>query len=175
MKLSWVNTKIEVSSTKRKGRGLFAVDEIKKDEIIIVVGGRIMTEEQIDSMGYRHFAYHCFQVEEDFYICPGDPNEASLDGTFCMNHSCNPSCGVRGQVTFVAMHDISAGEEVTYDYAMTDVDDKKGGAWHPMECLCGSYNCRGVITGDDWKDKELQQKYRGYFSAYVQRMIDNQK
>jgi len=33
-------------------------------------------------------------------------------------------------------------------------------------------NSRKVITGQDWRKKELQDKYRGFMSAYLQRKID---
>jgi hypothetical protein len=28
------------------------------------------------------------------------------------------------------------------------------------------------VTGDDWKRPDLQQRYEGYFSLYLQRRID---
>ena len=31
--------------------------------------------------------------------------------------------------------------------------------------------CRKIITDDDWKIIELQKKYRGYFSKYLQKRI----
>jgi hypothetical protein len=40
-----------------------------------------------------------------------------------------------------------------------------------MACNCGAACCRKTITGQDWKSKELQAKYRGYFSWYLERRI----
>jgi hypothetical protein len=40
-------------------------------------------------------------------------------------------------------------------------------------CNCGELNCRGEITASDWKIKELQIKYKGYFSYYVEKKISN--
>jgi hypothetical protein len=31
--------------------------------------------------------------------------------------------------------------------------------------------CRKTITGLDWMRKDLQEKYRGYFSRYLERKI----
>jgi hypothetical protein len=31
---------------------------------------------------------------------------------------------------------------------------------------------RGTITGQDWRRKDLQQKYRGYFSWYLERRMN---
>ncbi len=82
-----------------------------------------------------------------------------------LNHSCEPNSGLQGPIVFIAMRDIATGEELTFDYAMTDDEP------YEMECCCGSKNCRGTITGFDWRKPELQRKYDGYFSWFIQRRI----
>ena len=72
---------------------------------------------------------------------------------------------MRGEINFVAMRDIHAGEELTHDWAMTDDDD------YSIECNCGSSNCRQIITGKDWQRRDLQKRFAGYFSAYLARKI----
>jgi hypothetical protein len=37
-----------------------------------------------------------------------------------------------------------------------------------MNCTCRGEGCRKVITGDDWRLPELQRRYAGFFSRYVQ-------
>jgi len=66
-----------------------------------------------------------------------------------------------GQICFVAMRSIQAGEKLCLDYAMAITGDYK------MECNFGNSNCRKLITGDDWKKKELQQRYGKYFSWFI--------
>jgi len=39
-----------------------------------------------------------------------------------LNHSCGPNLGLQGQVVYVALRDIRAGEELTADYVMTDAE-----------------------------------------------------
>ena len=63
------------------------------------------------------------------------------------------------------MSDVEAGEELTTDYAM--FDDYEGS----MACRCGRQHCRGLIDGRDWRRPELQERYRGYFSWYLERRI----
>ena len=58
------------------------------------------------------------------------------------------------------------GEELTADYAMTDDEP------YEMTCRCGRSSCRGTITGFDWRKPEIQAKYAGYFSWFIQRRID---
>ena len=84
------------------------------------------------------------------------------------NHSCDPNIGVRGQIVFVALRRISAGEELTHDWATTDDDD------YTMTCRCGAPCCRGTITGKDWQRPDLQRKYRGNFSWYLEQKINAQ-
>ncbi len=124
------------------------------------------------SQEYDEFAHHCFQVEKNFYICPINPSGEELDGVFKVNPSCDPNCGFISPVTLVSMRDIKPDEEITYDYAMTDVGTKEEG-WEDMRCLCGCPNCRKVITGSDWKLPKLQAKYKGYFSPYVQKLFNS--
>ncbi|MEK7649173.1 MAG: SET domain-containing protein-lysine N-methyltransferase [Patescibacteria group bacterium] len=166
-----MNQKITVKDAGKKGVGSFANAPIVKDEIIVVQGGRIMNYKHIKESDYKPFCDHCFQIEEGFLICPIEPMKERLDGVFQINHSCNPICGFRGQVVLVAMRDIQTGEEITYDYAMTDAN------WHDvtcteMECLCGENNCRRMVSGEDWKRKDLQEKYKGYFSTFIQQLIE---
>jgi len=63
------------------------------------------------------------------------------------------------------MRDIEPGEELTFDYAMTESTQ------YSLKCECGAKNCRKLVTGDDWKILKLQKKYCGYFSNYLQEKI----
>jgi uncharacterized protein len=63
------------------------------------------------------------------------------------------------------MRDISAGEELTTDYALFDDHDGT------MDCHCRTPSCRGTISGRDWQRPDLQRKYGQYFSAYLLRRL----
>ena len=80
------------------------------------------------------------------------------------NHSLE-NLGILGQIVFVAMRDVAAGEELTHDWAMTDDDEDS------MTCRCGAAACRGTVTGKDWMRPELRAKYAGYFSSYLAEKI----
>jgi uncharacterized protein len=96
-------------------------------------------------------------IAEDLFI--GPLNQAEREGSIVFsNHSCEPNMGVQGQIIFVAMRHIEAGEELTRDWAMTDDDDDE------MERKCGATSCRKRVTGQDWRRQNLQEKYRGYLS-----------
>ncbi len=69
-------------------------------------------------------------------------------------------------MTFAARRDIAPGEEVTDDYALLSAD-----LAFRMECRCGSAACRGLVTNDDWRRLDLQERYAGHFSPFLNRRI----
>jgi hypothetical protein len=88
-----------------------------------------------------------------------------------LNHSCSPTCGFGGEIIVIAMKDLNIGEEITIDYAMCVTSDKIKN----MKCFCESKNCRKKITANDWKNIDLQKKYKGYFEPYIDKKIKNIK
>lgn len=165
MNLTWISPKTEKRGSPIEGRGLFAKENMAKDEIVAVKGGYIFdrkTLETLQALGPAEV-----QIAEDLFI--GPVTESEREGAMMhLNHSCNPNIGVRGEIVFVAMRDIAAGEELTFDYAMTDNDD------YEMKCNCGTKDCRKVVKGKDWQKKDLQEKYGIYFSTYLQEKITDE-
>jgi hypothetical protein len=161
--LTYFSPKVEKRASLINGRGLFATAVIAKGEVVVVKGGYILTREQRDSIG-EELGPSEIQITEGLFIGPTRPAERE-GGMMHLNHSCEPNLGVQGQVVFVAIRDIVADEELTIDYAMTDDEP------YEMECQCGSAACRKLITGADWRQTELQKKYDGYFSWFIQRRI----
>jgi hypothetical protein len=162
--LSYLSPKTEVGKSMIHGRGLFAIADIAKDEIVAVKGGHIVDRKTLREKIAPVLGPVEIQIDDDLFIAPvtGDERELSM---LYLNHSCDPNLGVRGEITFVAMGDIRAGEELTHDWAMTDDDD------YSLECNCGASNCRKILTGKDWQRPDLQKRYAGYFSAYLTRKI----
>ena len=141
------------------GRGLFARESFAEGEIVCVKGGYVFDRAALTRMPDWYRAAE-IQVAEDLFIGPFEEEEREGSMVFS-NHSCEPNIGVRGQIVFVALRAVEAGEELTHDWATTDDDD------YELECRCGAPTCRKVITGQDWSKPELQEKYRGYFSTYL--------
>ncbi|HMF45070.1 MAG TPA: SET domain-containing protein-lysine N-methyltransferase [Candidatus Udaeobacter sp.] len=162
--LSYLSPKTEVRESKIHGRGLFATADIAKDEIVAVKGGHIVDRKTVREKITPVFGPVEIQIDDGLFIGPMTEEERELSMLY-LNHSCDPNLGVRGEITFVAMRDIRAGEELTHDWAMTDDDD------YSADCNCGAVNCRKVLTGKDWQRSDLQKRYAGYFSAYLARKI----
>jgi uncharacterized protein len=164
-RLSWNSPKTERRSTGNYGDGVFASEPINKGELLAVWGGAIVSTEELHKLP-QSVQDRCIQVEIDHHLCSGLVDDAAD----CFNHSCSPNAGLQGQITLVAMRDIAPGEHICFDYAMSDA--------HPefyLDCQCGSPNCRHRVTGNDWKLPELQARYDGYFSPYIQRQIEAMK
>ena len=162
--LSYRSPKTEVRESKIHGRGLFAVADIAKDEVVVVKGGHIVSGQTVRERITPELGPAEIQIDDDLYIAPVTTEEREGSMLFS-NHSCDANMGVRGEITFVAMRDISAGEELTHDWCMTDDDN------YSLNCNCGAKNCRGTLTGKDWQRSELQRQYAGYFSTYLTRKI----
>ena len=162
-KLSYISPKAAVQASLIHGRGLFAVAPITKGEIVCVKGGYIFDRETLRAVA-PVLGPAEIQIGRDLFIGPRDERERE-GGMIFSNHSCAPNIGVQGQIVFVAMRDIAAGEELTHDWAMTDDDD------YELECRCGAAECRRSITGQDWRRAELQARYEGYMSWYLVEQI----
>jgi hypothetical protein len=158
---SWFNPKTEKRSSAIQGRGLFAREKISSGEIVAVKGGTILSSAAL-ALIRKDVSPAEIQIEDDLYIAPASAEEVEAN-ILCLNHSCDPNAGVRGQITFVAIRDVPAGSELTIDYAMIDGEPSER-----MECSCGAPECRQVITGEDWRLPELRQRYRGYFSRFIE-------
>jgi hypothetical protein len=161
--LSYISPKATVRASPIQGRGLFAVAPFAEGEIVCVKGGHIFDREKLREVQPILGAAE-IQIGEDLFIGPlaEDEREGSM---IFSNHSCEPNLGVAGQIVFVALRDIGAGEELTHDWAMTDDDSFE------MECRCGAPTCRRVVTGQDWRRKDLQERYGERVSWYLREKI----
>ena len=165
--LSYFSPRVEKRWSCIDGRGLFAKSVITEGEIVVVKGGYILRREQRNRIE-KDLGPAEIQITETLFIGPTTAAERE-GGMMHLNHSCEPNVGLQGQIVFVAMRDIAADEELTVDYAMFDDEP------YEMRCHCRSNRCRGLITGVDWRKPEIQKRYDGYFSWYIQRQIDSLK
>jgi len=164
MRLSYLSPKTEVRESEIHGHGLFTTADIAKGEVVAVKGGHIVTRAQLREKITPNLGPVEIQIGDDLFIAPVTQDERELSMLYS-NHSCDANLGMRGEITFVAMRNIRAGEELTHDWCTTDDDD------YSVKCNCRSSNCRGTLTGKDWQRPELQKRYAGYFSAFLAEKI----
>jgi hypothetical protein len=159
---SYTSPKLKAGIVPGKGRGVYCVEPIRAGEVVALIGGVGLPLAVAMAMPMEQRC-QCLQVEDDLVLWIGDHEETAADW---INHSCDPNVGISGQITLVAMRAIAAGEEVCFDYAMSD-----GSPIDEFACACGSATCRASVTGEDWRLPDLQARYRGYFSAYLTRRM----
>ena len=161
--MSWLSPKTAVRASAIEGRGLFAAEDIPKGEVVAVKGGSIFGRGELERLA-KELGPAEIQIGESLFIGPvrAEDREGAM---IFSNHSCEPNIGVQGQVVFVALRDVAAGEELTHDWAMTDDDA------YEMDCRCGAASCRGVVTGQDWRLPELQERYGDHMSWYLRQKI----
>jgi SET domain-containing protein len=168
---SWMSNKLVVKKSSTHSKGVFAKKTISKGERVAIFGGDIMCIDEITNLPEPLRRYP-MQIEERFALGTraGEPEDTDY-----FNHSCSPNTGFRGQVFLVALRNIRRGEEVTFDYAMVVSPSVGCNVAFEMTCQCGAPECRRCITEHDWALPELQRRYRGYFSQYLQEKIDKQR
>jgi len=154
----WLNPKAKSTKSSLQGLGVIAIKNISKGETIALLGGVVVPTSEI--YDYQKIMGDVgIQIDDDFFIVPTERKELEEKGVF--NHSCQPNSGFDGSIKLIAIKDIKEGEEICFDYAFSESFMEK------FECNCGSSRCRKVITQDDWKIKELKEKYADYFSPYL--------
>ncbi len=155
--ISNFNSLVEVKKSYEKGQGVFAVRKFRKDNIIIVGKPVYKLQER---------TWQSLQIDIDTHIRMNIPFEL-------VNHSCDPNCGIKvnefNGYNLVAMRDIDVGEEITFDYCMSE--------WISIavkNCKCNSDICRKTIKGGKFLSVEILNKYKGYTAPFYQKLRMNE-
>jgi uncharacterized protein len=164
---TWTDPRIEFRTSRISGNGMFAREPIKEGEAVCIVGGIVMTDEEFAAFQDTHLIYNAIQIDDHLHLVEDPEVTRTLEGS--MNHSCDSSAWMEDDATLVARRDIESGEEVTIDYALFTTQSN----WMlDTRCRCGSPFCRRIITGDDWRQPDVQERYRNHFSPFINRRIE---
>jgi uncharacterized protein len=125
-----------VRSSAIHAAGCYTTTHVRQGERIAEYTGQRLNKEQADDL------YQDYPVTYLFGLGDGS---TVIDG-FCsamfINHSCNGNAETTeedGHIWIIALRDIAAGDEITYDYCLYDGSDD------PCTCNCGANNCRGSM------------------------------
>ena len=135
------------------GRGLYARKFIEKDTWIVqYVGEKVDKDESdrranalLESAKETGGAKVYMFILNDKWDIDGDVewNDARL-----ANHSCDPNVEAQTweekEIWFVALRDIEAGEELTFNYGF-DLEH-----WEEHPCRCGTKRCIGYIAAEEY-------------------------
>lgn len=158
---TWYMPDIEVRPSPIHGTGMFATRLIHAGEIVVIIGGTVMSDTEFRAFTATVSHYNAIQIGEDVHLVDTPTSPTG------MNHSCDATLWMRDEVTVVARRDIAAGEELTQDYALYTAHPD----WVLTPCQCGLETCRHSVTGHDWRRKDVQERYRDHFSPFINERI----
>ena len=147
---------IEVRPTQH-GHGVFTTRAHQRGERVMATTG----------VRLNHQTEHTIQISLQQHLEPRFPVRL-------INHSCTPNLGVKttihGLPDFYALRDLRAGEELNFDYAMTElmhVPRTDQALEFSLECYCGEPGCRGQLGYYRTLPASHKRRYAGSLSAYL--------
>jgi len=160
----WLDPRVAVRPSAIEGLGLFANAPVSKGELVGVLGGRVIDDAELRELARTRAKYNSLAIAEGLNLLLDD-DETITRG----NHSCDGNLWMRDAYSLEARRDIATDEELTVDYALQTAVE-----WE-MSCNCGSPRCRGVVRGSDWQRPELQVRYQGHFSPFLNARIARER
>ena len=128
-----------VRSSSIHAAGCYTTKAIKKGARICEYDGPRFTKEAADERYRDRFITYLFSCGETGTVIDG------FGTAMFINHSCAPNCETEeneGRIFVCAIRDITAGEELTYEYNLYDSDDAEG------DCYCGAKQCRKTMFSE---------------------------
>lgn len=120
--------KLSIQKSNIHGYGVFAEERLKRGQFIAELrGSKIKYRTTVVGQSNRYVDW--IGVGKDTWIDP-------IDEFQYLNHSCNPSAGLKGlwKIRLYALRDIEPGEEITIDYSTTEEDPDFGFENSEPEC-----------------------------------------
>lgn len=141
-----------VKNSAIHGRGVFTDAPVSRGDFVGFVEGRTTTVERplLYTPEEADMNPNWIGVTTTSWIVPDEPY-------VFINHSCDPSCGIRGIGDLHALRDLASGDEITIDYSIS----KANPYWH-MECLCGSARCQKRLRSIAFLPRETYDRYYPY-------------
>lgn len=136
-----------VKSSSLHGAGVYTTAPLRKGTRVLEYTGPRLKSKDTEGL---------YADNEVTYLFTMDDPEVVIDGfgmAAFVNHSCDPNCEsdqIDDRIWIIALRDIEAGEELTYDYCLWD-----GEPGDEAPCYCGAKNCRGTMYS---KEEIARQK-----------------
>ena len=155
--------RIQMRRSDVHGNGVFAVQDLAEGETLIEYKGEVISWKE----ALRRHPHDPAQPNHTFYfhIDDGRVIDGNVNGNAArwINHSCEPNCEadeVDGRVYIKALRNISAGEELNYDYGLIIDEPYTPKLLSEFPCWCGSEQCRGTLLTPKDDEKKKKKKAR---------------
>ena len=140
--------RIQVRRSGVHGKGVYALQAIRKGEVIIEYKGEMITWKQ----ALKRHPHDPKDPDHTFYFHIDDKHviDAKFGGNAArwINHACKPNCesDIIGERVFIkALRKIEPGEELFYDYGLVIDEPYTRKVKKQFECRCGAKRCRGTM------------------------------
>lgn len=144
------SARVLVREIEPKGKGVFAAIDFAKGETVLV-GRKVRVLPQRTP--------HSIQMDFDLHVLIDEP-------AVLINHCCQPNTGVRnnqwGGYDFVALVDIGAGDEITFDYETTETEFSAR-----FQAACDVPECRKQLCGFFNLPVEVRKSYGEFIADYL--------
>jgi len=101
---TWVDPRQEFQVSPTQGVGSFARAPIRKGEVLEVVGGDLMDEEEFRAFVWETPRFNAIQVDESLHLVErSEVTKRRAGGS--LNHSCDSNLWMADEVTLVARRD----------------------------------------------------------------------
>ncbi len=143
------NKAYRVRSSTVHGRGVFAQRDIHAGERVIQYKGREISWdlalERAAASGAPHNHTFFFSLSNGNVIDGGDHGNVAR----YINHSCEPNCEAveeeDGRIFIHAIHEICAGDELSYSYPLVYDGRHTAAIKRAFACHCGTPSCSGTM------------------------------
>ncbi|HLX39333.1 MAG TPA: SET domain-containing protein, partial [Ktedonobacteraceae bacterium] len=101
------DARVEIRSSLIQGGGMFARRPIQAGEIVAMMGGTVMTEDEFHAGIATTSRYNATQIGEHLHLVDLIQTPETVAGS--INHSCDSNLWLHDEVTIVARRAIASG------------------------------------------------------------------
>ena len=161
--------RIQVRRSGVHGKGVYALKDLAEGETLIEYSGEVISWREAlrrhphDPSNPNHTFY--FHIDDKHVI---DGKQGGNSSRW-INHSCQPNCEADedgGRVFIKALHNITAGQELFYDYGLIIDADYTPELLAEYPCWCGAKSCRGTLLAPQEKKTAKADKPGGKSGAH---------
>ncbi len=130
------HTDLIIRSSAVHGAGCYTLSSIPAGTRILEYTGPHLSKSAADERYAERDITYLFSIGESGEVIDG------FGAAMFINHHCSPNCQTEEdeeRIYILALRDIAAGEELTYEYHLHDSDQDD------QPCFCNAPNCRGTM------------------------------